>query len=610
MQIAATIVGHFLGKMRFSTDYWTLKESMAAAPETTAGGNATNSVLDRARLALSRLDNSQKLVLMLAIAAVVTLAVGGLLWSRHGDFRVLFSNISERDGGAIISALEQQNVPYRFSESGGAILVPGERVHEIRLRLASQGLPKGGAVGFELMENQKFGISQFAEQVNYQRALEGELSRTIQSIAAVHSARVHLAIPKPTVFVREEQKPSASVLLNLYAGRTLEPAQIAGIQNLVASSVPQMPVANVSILDQSGALLSQLKSRLMEAGLDPTQVKYVQEVETSVIKRIEDILAPIVGPGNARVQVAADIDFSQTEQTAELHKPNATPPEIVIRSQQTSETASATATPAIGVPGALSNQPPVPATAPLTQPAAGGAPAAGNTPPIPGQINAAGVQAPIASVGQPVSTRKDATINYEVDRTIRHVKQSVGTVRRLSAAVVVNHRKEIGKDGKAATKPLSDNEIKQINDLVREAMGFNKERGDTLSVANAPFTASERADDGLPLWKDPDLLSLLKDLVKYGAIAGIIAYLLLKVVKPLVATMMTPRAGEAGPRGAPGLAGGAGAAAAYGAMAGEEGEGHPASAFEEKLQRAKTVATQDPKAVANIIKDWTGANAG
>lgn len=578
---------------------------MAAAPETTAGGNATNSALDRARRALSRLDNSQKLVLMLAIAAVVTLAIGGLLWSRHGDYRVLFSNISERDGGAIIGALEQQNVPYRFSESGGAILVPAERVHEIRLRLASQGLPKGGAVGFELMENQKFGISQFAEQVNYQRALEGELSRTIQSIAAVHSARVHLAIPKPTVFVREEQKPSASVLLSLYAGRSLEPAQIAGIQNLVASSVPQLPVANVSVLDQSGALLSQLKSKLMDAGLDPTQVKYVHEVETAVIKRIEDILAPIVGPGNARVQVAADIDFSQTEQTAELHKPNTTPPEIAIRSQQTSETASATATPAIGVPGALSNQPPVPATAPLTQPAAGGAPAAGNALPIPGQINAAGVQAPIGSVGQPVSTRKDATINYEVDRTIRHTRQSVGAIRRLSAAVVVNHRKEVGKDGKAATKPLSDNEIKQINDLVREAMGFSKERGDTLSVANAPFTAIERADDGVPLWKDPDLLSLLKDLVKWGALAGIIAYLLLKVVKPLLTTLMTPRAGE--PHGFTGAAGGA---AAYGAMAGEEGEGHAASAFDEKLQRAKSVATQDPKAVANIIKDWTGANAG
>ena len=574
---------------------------MAASPDINAGEGTADSAIGRARVALSRLDNSQKLTLMFAVAAVITLAIGSILWSKHGDFRVVFSNISERDGGAIISSLEQLNVPYKFSEGGGAILVPSDRVHEIRLRLASQGLPKGGAVGFELMENQKFGISQFAEQVNYQRALEGELSRTIQSVAAVQTARVHLAIPKPTVFVREEQKPSASVLLNLYPGRALEAAQIAGIQNLVASSVPQMPVANVAILDQSGALLSQLKSKLMEAGLDPTQVKYMHEVESAVIKRIEDILTPIVGPGNAKVQVAADIDFAQVEQTAETHKPNATPPEIAIRSQQTSETASATATPAAGVPGALSNQPPVPATAPLTQPAVTGA-AGGSTPPIPGQINAAGVQAAIGSVGQPVATRKDSTINYEIDRTIRHTKHAAGVVRRLSAAVVVNHRKEIGKDGKPASKPLTDTEVKQINDLAREAMGFNKERGDTLSVANASFTAIERNDGGLPLWKDPDIVAMLKDLIKYGAIAGIIAYLLLKVVKPLLATMMTPRPNEQTPH-----SGGMAGAAAYGEVAAAEASGP--SPFEDKLHRAKNAAAQDPKAVANIIKDWTNSNA-
>lgn len=577
---------------------------MAAIPDTTARAGAADGTVSRFRQALARLDNQQKLVLMVSIAAVITLLVGAVLWSKNGDYRVLFSNISERDGGAIIGSLEQLNIPYKFSDGGGAILVPGDRVHEIRLRLASQGLPKGGSVGFELMENQKFGISQFAEQVNYQRALEGELARTIQSVAAVQTARVHLAIPKPSVFVRDEQKPSASVLLNLYPGRVLEPAQIAGIQNLVAASVPQMPVANVAILDQSGAMLTLLKNKNMEAGLDPTQIKYMHEIEGSVIARIEDILTPIVGPGNAKVQVAADIDFSQSEQTAETHKPNATPADAVIRSQQTSETASGNVTPAVGIPGALSNQPPVPATAPLTQPAIAGqtttAPAAGGAP---GQINAAGVQAPIASVGQPVSTRKDSTINYEVDRTVRHTRQSAGIVRRLSAAVVVNHHKETGKDGKPVSKPLTENELKQINDLAREAMGFNKERGDTLSIANASFTVVDQGDGSIPLWKDPDILALVKDLVKYGAIAGIIAYLLLKVVKPLITTMMTPRIGEHFSRGSAGVA-------AYGEMAEEGGEGGGPSPFQEKLKQARSVATQDPKAVANIIKDWTGANAG
>jgi flagellar M-ring protein FliF len=318
------------------------------------------------------------------------------------------------------------NVPFKFNDSGSAILVPAARVHDVRLRLASQGLPRGGAVGFELMESQKFGISQFAEQLNYQRGLEGELSRTIQSMAAVQAARVHLAIPKPSVFMREELKPSASVLLNLYPGRSLDAAQIAGIQNLVAASVPQLAAGSVTLLDQSGALLSQMKSKLLEAGLDPTQVKYIQEVEASIIKRVEDILAPIVGPGNSRVQIAADIDFSQSEQTAETHRPNTTPPEISIRSQQTSETASTSPS------GAGSSRRP-------QQPAAGAGDGAADATagtwcrrrrratPLPGQINAAGVQAPIASVGQPISTSKNSTINYEVDKTIRHVRQAVGT---------------------------------------------------------------------------------------------------------------------------------------------------------------------------------------
>ncbi len=580
---------------------------MAVAGTDTPEAVGAGTPLARAREALARLTNPQKVLLIVAVAAVVALLLTAALVYRQGDYRVLFSNIGERDGGAIIAALEQMNVPYRFSESGSAILVPENRVHDVRLRLATQGLPRGGAVGFELMESQKFGLSQFAEQVNYQRGLEGELARTIQSIAAIHTARVHLAIPKPSVFMREELKPSASVLLSLYPGRTLEARQIAGIQNLVAASVPQLSAASVTLLDQSGALLSQSKSRLLEAGLDPTQIKYVQEVESSIIKRIEDILTPLVGPGNARVQIAAEIDFSQSEQTAETHRPNVTPPEISIRSQQTSETASTNPV-AQGVPGALSNQPPVPPTAPLTQPpVAGAGPAAGaagrqgGTTPS-GQISVAGVQAPLASVGQPISTSKNSTINYEVDKTIRHVKQAVGTVKRLSAAVVVNQRKEVGKEGKLVNKPLPDAELKQISDLVKEAMGFNKERGDTISVANAPFTVVEK-DEGPPPWRDPETLSMVKEVVKYAAIAGIIAYLLLGVVRPLVKTMFPPAPPE------PTLGG------RVDVMAGEEAEEEgkekpptPAELLEKQIAVARALAEKDPKLVANIIKEWTGTH--
>ena len=577
---------------------------MAADANTLASSTSPNTVQDRLRSAFARLNAQQKMLFMITIAVIIALITVSVLWSKQPDYRVLFSNISDRDGGAIIPVLVQLNVPYKFSDSGGAILIPANKVNEIRLRLASQGLPKGGNVGFELMESQKFGISQFAEQVNYQRGLEGELSRTIQSISAIQTARVHLAIPKPTVFVREELKPSASILLNLYPGRALEAAQIAGIQNLVAASVPNLAVGNVTLIDQSGAMLSQLKSKLLEAGLDPTQIKYIQETEASIIKRIDDILVPIVGLGNARVQVAADLDFSQSEQTAETHRPNNKPTESSIRSQQTSESASATPS-SIGIPGALSNQPPVPATAPLTQPAVpgAGAPPVAVGAPLPGQLNAAGVQAPIASVAQPLNTRKDLTTNYEVDKTIQHIKNSVGTIKRLSAAVVINHRKD--ETGKSPTKPLSEPEIQQINELVKEAMGFSKERGDSISVVNASFSLVEPTVFELPAWKNPEIIALGSELLKYALIMAVILYLLLGVVRPLVKTMFPPPPTEA-----------ALSAAAGGVVLGENGEVveveapiSGAASLEKKLEMARELAQKDPKVVANIIKEWMGSNA-
>jgi flagellar M-ring protein FliF len=339
----------------------------------------------------------------------------------------------------------------------------------------------------------------------------------------------------------------------------------------------------------------------MDAGLDPSQLKYIREIEANAIKRVEDILSPILGPGNYRVQVAADVDFSQSEQTAETHRPNATPPEISIRSQQTSESAS-TMPSAQGVPGALSNQPPVPATAPLTQPAVPGAGTpAGQAAPVPGQINAAGVQAQISNVGQPINTRKDSTINYEVDRTIRHTKQAVGVIKRLTAAVVVNHR----KDAKGAIKPLPDPELKQLNDIVKEALGFSQERGDSVSVANAPFTAIEKSTLELPLWKDPEILALAKELFKYLAIATILGYLMFKVILPLVKAMQPPPPPEPQTRAQIG--------GTINIVDEEEGESRTPSAaqeFEKKLSHARELAQQDPKVVANIIKDWTGANGG
>ena len=582
---------------------------MAATTETTAGNAPAANPVERLREAFNRLGSQQKIVFMVAVAAIVAVIVGSILWSRQPNWKVLFSNLNEKDGGSIAAILEQQNIPHRYSDSG-ALLVPAERVHEVRLKLASQGLPRGGMVGFELMENQKFGVSQFAEQVNYQRGLEGELARTIQSIGAVQSARVHLAIPKPSVFVREEQKPTASVMLNLYPGRTLDAGQVAGITHLISSSVPQLPAANVTVIDQSGALLSQLKSKLTEAGLDPAQIKYVRDVENSIIKRIDEILSPLLGQDNFKVQVAADIDFSQTEQTAESYRPNNTPESTSIRSQQNNETASVNQA-AGGVPGALTNQPPVPATAPLTTPATGNAPVQPGKPgeQPPGKIDAAGVTAPLNAAGQPVSTSKNATINYELDKTIRHTRQGMGNIRRLSAAVVLNHRKDVDKTGKPIAKPIPDAEMKQINELVREAMGFTKERGDTLSVANAPFTAIDKSESELPIWKDPENVSFLKDILKYLLIAGIVAFIYLKVIKPSLKTMFPPPESQKAGSGegeAGGIFGGTGVSGGEGE--GEEGATVHIDHYAVKIQKARDLAAKDPKAIANMIKDWMGVN--
>ena len=531
----------------------------------------------------NQLSTQQKLIGVVATAALLAVVAAVWLWARQPSYAVLFSNLSDRDGGAIIAALQQQNVPYRFSEGGAAVLVPANQVHDARLRLASQGLPKGGSVGFELMESQKLGISQFAEQINYQRALEGELARSIQSLAAVQGARVHLAMPKQTGFLRDEQKPTASVLVNLYAGRSVDGGQVAGIVHLVSSSVPNLSADRVTVVDQNGNLLSALRDALHTAGLDPTQIKYVQEVEASYIRRIESILSPITGTGNVRAQVAADVDFSQAEQTAETYKPNGTPENASVRSQLNSESLSRDAGPA-GIPGALSNQPPAPATAPVTT--AAGA--------VTGQTTTAPVSAP------PLNSRKESTVNYELDKTIRHVRQPVGAVKRLSVAVVVNHKRMTDAAGKSVAKPYSDVEMRQINDLTREAMGFNKERGDTLNIANTPFEAGQKsaASAEAPFWQDPSLISLAQDIGKYLVLGGLGAYLFFGVARPYVRDLA--RRAEA-------------ARQARNVAQDEDGVlsmrgGAAALSYDQKLLGARELAKQDPKLVANVIKDWVGGN--
>jgi len=541
---------------------------MAEAGEIIVPGN----VMDFTRTAGGR-----KIMLALGVAAAVAVMGAVWMWGQQPDYRVLFSNFSDRDGGAIVAELEKMNIPYKYAEGGGAVLVPADRVHDARLKLASQGLPKGGNVGFELMENQRLGSSQFVEQVNFQRAMEGELARSIESVSAVQAARVHLAMPKDSVFVSEQKAPTASVLLNLHPGRVLDQQQVSAIVHLVASSVPELPIKNVTVVDQNGNLLSDAGKPASINGMDPSQIKYVQELQQNVVKRIESIITPIVGPNNVRAEATADVDFSRSEQAVESYKPNQTPDAMVVRSQQTSESLNGTGNPG-GVPGALTNQPPVPATAPIT---------------------AAAKNAATPANGAPVAnTRKDATVNYEVDKTIQYVQQAGGGLKRLSVAVVVNYKKTTDAKGKVTMTPLTEAETTQITNLVKEAMGFNAERGDSVNVVNTPFARAEQEVlPELPWWKQPDMVEYLlmaKTAGKYLLMAAALALLYLRVLKPLVkklseAAKMPPPSQNLHLQHA------------QAALPGQRN-------YQENLTRAQKLASEDPRVVANIVKTWVGSN--
>ena len=528
------------------------------------------------------------------IALILALMIAVWMWSQAPEYRVLFSNYSDRDGGAITASLDQMGVQYKFSEGGNAILVPAEQIHDLRLKLAAQGLPKGGNVGFELMENQKLGVSQFLEQVNYQRSLEGELARSIQSLGSVSAARVHLALPKPSVFVRDQQKPTASVLLNLQPGRALDQGQVNAIVHLVASSVPELTFGNVTVVDQTGALLSEQAGK--GAGnkmLDATQLKYVDQVQENIIKQVEAMIKPLVGEGNVRAQATAEIDFAQVDTAAEMYKPNSPPEPQAIRSQQTSETQGAGAG-ASGIPGALSNQPP-----------------GVNTAPIDGQP-------PAEAPAQTGPSTKNSTTNFEVDKTIRYEQRPMGGVKRLTVGVVVNYRRIVDPaTGKVTVRPLAANEVAQINELVKQAMGFNPERGDTMNVTNAPFDGVDKPAEAVvepEWWRDPANMPLFKDLARYAFVAAVIAFLYFRFLRPLLrpaikkfdeatAVPEEPKEdekadGEDGEQGA------------------EEDEEDLEE--EEKIRRdmgyranlklAKDLANEDPRIVANVIKAWLGSN--
>ena len=540
-----------------------------------------------ARLATMPAAAKMKLGAGVAMLAALVVALG--LWSSQGDFRVLFASLPDKEGGAIIAQLSTMNVPYKVTDGGSAILVPADRVNDLRLKLASLGLPKASTVGFELMDNARFGQTQTQERVNFQRALEGELTRTIGSLSAVSSARVHLALPNQNGFFREQQKPSASVVLMLNPGRTLDRAQVAGIVHLVSSSVPDLSAKAVSVLDQTGALLTEGDEHNAQ-GLDANQLQYVSQVESTFTRRIQELLEPVVGRENLRATVAADIDFSQSEATSEQFKPNQGDQPAAVRSLQTSEsTQPGNGTPS-GVPGAATNQPPTPATAPIT-----------------------GASAPLQAAqggNTGANAHKEAVTNYEVDRTVRVTHSPTGMVKRLNVAVVVNHRSNTDAKGKTTTTPLPQEELDKLTALAQEAVGYSKERGDSVKVINAPFRvdASPKADE-VPAWKQPWLLDLLRAGAVPASLALVALAVLFGLVKPALMAAMVPAAQTAEEAEAEAAAKGRSLDATVGGddnlLAGPGGVPMIESpVLNHKLEAARQLAKSNPTAVANIMRDW------
>lgn len=496
--------------------------------------------------------------LLVGIAASVAVGLATVMWSRSPDYSLLFTQLTDRDAGAIVNSLMTAEIPHKLEQSSGAVMVPKDRVHEARLLLASDGLPQGSGMGFELIGEEKgLGTSQFMESARYQYMLETELVRTISHLRAVQSARVHLAIPKQSVFVRDRKPASASVMVQLYPGRRMEESQVASVVHIVASSIPDLEAGEVTVVDQHGRLLTE-NSQSDQFQLNAEQFAYKNRVEQSYVNRIENLLAPLVGAGKIRAQVNAAMDFTMTESTSESYDPD----NAALRSEQSSnQTQVGEAGLVGGVPGALSNQPPV-------------------TQPDPGVANT-------ATETETRNSSSSAVRNFELDRTVSHVRQQTGVIQKLSVAVIVDNRQSVADDGTVTSTALTPEELERMDALVREAVGFDSTRGDTVNVVNASFISPTSTEAVEPAWWEMPLVrQVLRQLVGVVLILGLIFGLLRPTVKHLLVPPPAPVLS---------LPGGEYDAA---------GQRAPVLTHEQHIAAARTLVGEDPKRAARVVKDW------
>ena len=521
--------------------------------------------------------------LMIGLAASVALGVSVVLWSQKPNYTLLYANLSSKDAGQVIDALQSSGIQFKVDEATGAVMVESSKLQSARMELAKDGLPEGNAMGFEMLQKEQgFGTSQFIETARFQRALEGELARTISELRNVKNARVHLAIPKRSVFLRDRSEPTASVMTDLYSGRTLDEEQIAAIVHLVSSSVPHLKPGNITVVDQRGELLS---SGASDTGMaqTSTQFSYNRKLEQNYADRVRQLLEPIVGAGSVRASINADLDFTVTERTQETFNPDLP----ALRSEQVSEDSSQNSAGASGIPGALSNQPPE--AAELQAPDA-----------------AAGVDGEAASM--PRNSSKRSVRNYELDKTVSHTKLATGTIRRLSIAVVIDNKQELDENDELVNKPWTPEELERFTTLVKEAVGFNGARGDTVNIINSSFMPLPEAE-AVPepsMMEQPWVWNVGKQAV--GAIGVLI--LIFGVLKPVLrslaekgshANAMVPAVA-----GAQGGAGSEDQLSLSGAGSQQAQLEGPKAGYEQNLETAKGVVSEDPKRVAQVVKNWVG----
>lgn len=533
----------------------------------------------------------RQLGLMVGLAASVAIGFAVVLWSQEPDYRVLYSNLTFSDANEVIEQLRTSNIPYRFDADGRAILVPESHVHSARLNLAADGFTTDRTVGFELLDQDYgMGTSQFMETTRYRRGLEGELSRTISNMTAIRAARVHLAIPRDTVFIRDQRKPRASVFLELFSGRQLERDQVAAIANLVASSIPELDVDDVTLVDQRGRLLN-IRDMDSDVVLAARQLEYVRQVEDTLVNRVSSILQPVVGLGNFRAEVSADIDFTEVEQASEVFNPDLP----ALRSEQTLEERSAAGEAAVGVPGALANQPPGPVEVPEIAGANGAGAAAG---------------------GGSGNSRNQATRNFELDRSISYTRQQMGGIRRLSVAVVVDDLQTLDPEtGERTQTRWAEEDIERLRVLVENAVGFSALRGDSVNVINSSFVPLEEVQFEDPaFWEQEWFWDLLKQVG-----AGLfILILVLGILRPVLKHLSTSggsRSGnEQGPAGEISAEleslDGSGIADDKVTFGGVESAAMvtPNESFDYQLNEIRSMVAEDPARVAQAIKQWVVEN--